>query len=98
VALCGSRGTLPRALGHNSVCISYTLFEYPSVSAYVKIKFVLIRVMVGELCSYTQTIGPSDNDFFMNHRLTIIVENELDVKDITDVYRDVLREEKTYSS
>jgi hypothetical protein len=54
--------------------------------------------MVGELCSYTQTIGPSDNDFFMNHRLTIIVENELDVKDITDVYRDVLREEKTYSS
>jgi len=53
--------------------------------------------MVGELCSYTQTIGPSDNDFFMNHGLTIIVENELDVKDITNVYRDVLSEDKTYS-
>ena len=32
------------------------LFEYPSMGAYVKIKFVLIRVMVGELCSYTRTI------------------------------------------
>ena len=32
------------------------------MSAYVKVKFVLIRVMVGELCAYTQTIGPSDND------------------------------------
>ena len=73
------------------------LFECPSMSAYVKVKFVLIRVMVGELCSYTQTIGPSDNDFFMNHGLTIIVENELDVKDITNVYRDVLSEDKTYS-
>ena len=38
------------------------LFKCPSMSAYVKIKFVLIRVMVGELYSYTQTIGPSDND------------------------------------
>jgi hypothetical protein len=73
------------------------LFECPSMGAYVKIKFVLIRVMVGELCSYTRTIGPSDNDFFMNHGLTIIVENELDVKDIINVYRDVLREDKTYS-
>lgn len=65
--------------------------------AYVKVKFVLIRVMMGELCAYTQTVGPSDNDFFFNRGLTIIVENKLDVKDITDVYRDVLREEKTYS-
>jgi hypothetical protein len=73
------------------------LFERPSMSAYVKIKFVLIRVMVGKLCSYTQTIGPSDNDFFMNHGLTIIIENELNVKDITNVYRDVLSEDKTYS-
>jgi hypothetical protein len=73
------------------------LFECPATGAYVKIKFVLIRVMVGELCSYTQTIGPSDNDFFTNHGLTIIVENELDVKDITNVYRDVLSEDKTYS-
>jgi hypothetical protein len=53
--------------------------------------------MVGELCSYTQIIGPSDNDFFMNPGVTIIVEHELDVKDITNVYRDVLREEKTYA-
>ena len=53
--------------------------------------------MVGELCAYTQTNGPSNNDFFMNPGLTIIVENELDVKDITNVYRDVLREEKTYA-
>jgi hypothetical protein len=67
------------------------------MSAYAKIKFVLIRVMVGKLCSYTQTIGPSDNDFFMNHGLTITVENELNVKDITNVYRDVLSEDKTYS-
>jgi hypothetical protein len=74
-----------------------SLFECPSMSAYVKIKFVLIRVMVGELCSYTRTIGPSDNDFFMNHGLTTIVENELDVKNITDVYWDVLSEDKTYS-
>ena len=73
------------------------LFECPSMSAYVKVKFVLIRVMMGELCSYTQTIGPSDNDFFMNHGPTIIVENELDVKNITNVYRDVLSEDKTYS-
>jgi hypothetical protein len=73
------------------------LFERPSMSAYVKIKFVLIRVMVGKLCSYTQTIGPSDNDFLMNHGLTIIIENELNVKDITNVYRDVLSEDKTYS-
>ena len=51
--------------------------------------------MVGELCSYTQIIGPSDNDFFMNPGLTIIIENELDVKDVTNVYRDVLGEEKT---
>jgi hypothetical protein len=74
------------------------LFEYPSMGAYVKIKFIIIRVMMGELCSYTQTIGPPDNDFFMNHRLTIIVENKLDVKNITSVYRDVLREDKTYAS
>jgi hypothetical protein len=73
------------------------LFECPSTGAYVKVKFVLICVMVGELCSDTQTIGPSDNDFFMNHGLAIIVENELDVKDIPDVYRDVLSEDKTYS-
>ena len=73
------------------------LFEYSSMGAYVKIKLVLIRVMVGELCSYTRTIGPSDNDFFMNHGLTIIVENELDVKDITNIYRDILSEDKTYS-
>jgi hypothetical protein len=53
--------------------------------------------MVGELCSYTQILGPSNNDFFMNHGLAIIVENELDGKDITNVYRDVLREEKTYA-
>ena len=72
------------------------LFEYPPMGAYVKVKFVLIRVMVGELCSYTRTIGPSDNDFFTNHGLTIIVESELDVEDIANAYRDVLREEKTY--
>jgi hypothetical protein len=73
------------------------LVECPAMGAYVKVKFVLIRVMVGELCSYTQTIGPSDNDFFMNQGLTIIVQNKLDVKDITNVYRDVLSEDKTYS-
>ena len=60
------------------------------MSAYVKIKFVLIRVMLGELCTYTRPIGPSDNDFFLNRGLTSIVENELDVKDITDIYRGVL--------
>jgi hypothetical protein len=53
--------------------------------------------MVGELRSYHMAIGPSDNDFFMNHRLTIIVENELDVEDIINVYWDVLSEDKTYS-
>ncbi len=73
------------------------LFEGPSMGAYVKIKFVLIRVMVGELRSYHMTIGPSDNDFFMNHGLTIIVENKLDVQDITNGYRDVLSEDETYS-
>ena len=73
------------------------LFEGPSMGAYVKIKFILIRVIVGELRSYHMTISPSDNDFFMNHGLTIVVENELDVKDITNVYRDVLSEDKTYS-
>ena len=65
--------------------------------AYVKVKFVLVRVMMGELCAYTRTVGPSDNDLYLNCGLTIIVENELDVKDITDVYRNVLGEEKTYS-
>jgi hypothetical protein len=49
------------------------LFECSSMGAYVKIKFVLIRVMVGELRSYYMTIGPSDNDFFMNHGSIIIV-------------------------
>lgn len=73
-----------------------SLFEYPATGAYVKVKFVLIRVMVGKLCSYTQTIGPSDNDFFMNHGLTTIVKNKLDIKDITNVYRDILSEDKTY--
>jgi hypothetical protein len=71
------------------------LFKCPAMGAYVKIKFVLIRVRVGELRSYHMTIGPSDNDFFMNHGLTIVVENELDIKDITSVYRDVLGEDKT---
>jgi len=67
------------------------------MGAYVKIKFVIIRVMVGELGSYTQIMGPSDNDFFMNYGVTIIVEHELDLKDITYIHRDVLREDKTYS-
>jgi hypothetical protein len=66
------------------------LFECPSTGAYVKIKFVLIRVMVGETLLLYMSHWSSDNDFFMNHRLTIIVENELDVKDITNVYRDAL--------
>ena len=73
------------------------LVEYPSMGAYVKIKFVPIRVIVEELRSYHMTIGPSDNDFFVNPGLTLIVENELDVKDIIQVYWDVLREDKTYS-
>jgi len=67
------------------------------MGAYVKIKFILIRVIVGELRSYHMTISPSDNDFFMNHGLTIIVENKLDVQDITNGYRDVLSEDETYS-
>jgi len=49
------------------------LFECPSMGAYVKIKFVPIRVMVGELGSYHIAVGASDNDFFMNHGVTIIV-------------------------
>src|SRR5438128_12599711 len=49
------------------------LFEYSCMGAYVKSKFVLIRVIVGELSSYTRTIGQSDSDFFMIHVLPIIV-------------------------
>jgi hypothetical protein len=71
------------------------LFECPSMGAYVKIKFVLIRVMVGELHSYYMTIGPSDNDFFMNHGSTVIVQSELNVKGITNIYGNVLSKDKT---
>jgi hypothetical protein len=52
--------------------------------------------MVGELRPYQMTIGSSDNDFFMNRGLIIIVENELDAKDITNAYRDILSEDKTH--
>jgi hypothetical protein len=71
------------------------LFQCPSMGAYVKIKFVPICVMVGELRSYHMTLGPSDNDFFMNHGVTIIVESKLDGKSITNIYGDICREYKT---
>ncbi len=35
--------------------------------AYVKIEFILILVLVGELRSYKMTIGPSDSDLFANN-------------------------------
>jgi hypothetical protein len=74
------------------------LFECPSMGAYVKIKFILIRIMAGELRSYHMTIGPSDNDFFMNHGSTIIVESELNIKDITNIYWNRLGKDKTQST
>ena len=72
------------------------LFECPSMIAYVKIEFILILVLVGELRSYKMTIGPSDSDLFANNGLTVIVENELYVKYITNVYCYVTIYDKTY--
>jgi hypothetical protein len=71
------------------------LFECPSMGAYVKIKFVPIRVMVGELSSYYITVGSSDNDFFIKHGVTIIVQSELNSKNIANIYGDVRHEYKT---
>src|SRR5205823_10457987 len=50
------------------------LFECPAMIAYVKIEFILILVLVGELRSYKMTVGPSDSDLFANNRSTVIVE------------------------
>ena len=74
------------------------LVECPSMIAYVKIEFILILVLVGELRSYKMTIGPSDSDLFANNGLTVIVENELYVKYITNVYCYVTIYDKTYPS
>ena len=82
IAKCNSRGGL---------------FEYPSMIAYVKIEFILILVLVGELRSYKMTIGPSDSDLLANNGLTVIVENELYVKYITNIYCYVTIYDKTYS-
>jgi hypothetical protein len=54
--------------------------------------------MAGELRSYHMTIGPSDNDFFMNHGSTIIVKSELNTKDITNIYWNRLGKDKTQST
>lgn len=61
-----------------------------------KIEFILILVLVGELRSYKMTIGPSDSDLFANNGLTVIVENELYVKYITNVYCYITINDKTY--
>src|SRR2546430_1399461 len=74
------------------------LFECPSMIAYVKIELILILVLVGELRSYEMAIGPSDSDLFANNGLTVIVENELYVKYITNVHCYITIYDKTYSS
>ena len=73
------------------------LFECPAMIAYVKIEFILILVLVGELRSYKMTIGPSDSNLFANNRSTVIVEHKLYVKYITNVYCYFIIYDKTYS-
>ena len=63
---------------------------------YVKVEFIFILVLVGELRSYKMTVGPSDSDLLANNGLTVIVENELYVKYITNIYCYVTIYDKTY--
>ena len=100
VALSGAiRGGVHRPSRTSTIgCTSRGgLFECPSMIAYVKIEFILILVLVRELRSYKMTIGPSDSDLFANNGLTVIVENELYVKHIANVYCYVTFYDKTYS-